>query len=156
MAQAPPAKRVCRGVHASPVFPAHSRPTAAECHALHDRLAELYGPRVRAPRAAPQPLLDVVVQTILSQNTTDTNSSRAFAALKGALPTWAEVMHAEPAVLEAAIRCGGLAKTKAARIQVLLRTLHAERGELSLEHLWSMDSAQVRLPHLASPAYTNH
>ncbi len=36
------------------------------------------------------------VRTILSQNTTDATSHRAFAALKEALPTWEAVRLAEP------------------------------------------------------------
>lgn len=36
----------------------------------------------------------VKVRTILSQNTTDTTSHRAFASLKEAFPTWEEVLKA--------------------------------------------------------------
>lgn len=36
-------------------------------------------------------VLDSLVGTILSQNTTDNNSKRAFASLKQAFPTWEEV-----------------------------------------------------------------
>lgn len=36
-------------------------------------------------------VLDSLVGTILSQNTTDNNSKRAFASLKRAFPTWEEV-----------------------------------------------------------------
>ena len=37
---------------------------------------------------------DLQVRTILSQNTTDVNSRRSFAALKKAFPTWIEVLKA--------------------------------------------------------------
>lgn len=36
------------------------------------------------------------VRTILSQNTTDVNSHRAFASLKEAHPTWQSVLEAPP------------------------------------------------------------
>ena len=36
-------------------------------------------------------VLDGLVSTILSQNTTDVNSQRAFTSLKSAFPTWEEV-----------------------------------------------------------------
>ena len=36
------------------------------------------------------------VRTILSQNTTDVNSHRAFASLKEAFPTWQSVLEAPP------------------------------------------------------------
>ena len=38
---------------------------------------------------------DSQVRTILSQNTTDVNSRRSFAALKKAFPTWPEVLKAK-------------------------------------------------------------
>lgn len=69
---------------------------------------------------------------MLSQNTTDKNSARAFASLKGAFPTWEEVKRAPAKAVEDSIRCGGLAETKAKRIQFLLNTLAEERGALCL------------------------
>ena len=42
--------------------------------------------------ACPETLLDSLVGTILSQNTTDTNSRRAFLSLKQRFPTWTHVL----------------------------------------------------------------
>lgn len=36
-------------------------------------------------------VLDGLVKTVLSQNTTDVNSQRAFASLKSAFPSWEDV-----------------------------------------------------------------
>ncbi len=58
------------------------------------------------------------VRTILSQNTTDTNSSRAFAGLKAAFPEWEAVRTAPEGAVEESVRCGGLADIKVARIKV--------------------------------------
>ena len=58
------------------------------------------------------------MRTILSQNTTDTNSSRAFAGLKAAFPEWEAVRTAPEGAVEESIRCGGLADIKVARIKV--------------------------------------
>ena len=58
------------------------------------------------------------MRTILSQNTTDTNSSRAFAGLKAAFPEWEAVRTAPEGAVEESIRCGGLADVKVARIKV--------------------------------------
>ena len=58
------------------------------------------------------------VRTILSQNTTDTNSSRAFAGLKAAFPEWEAVRTAPEGAAEESVRCGGLADIKVARIKV--------------------------------------
>jgi endonuclease III len=43
-------------------------------------------------------VLDSLIGTILSQNTTDNNSRRAFASLKTAFPTWEEVCHVSPSL----------------------------------------------------------
>jgi endonuclease-3 len=61
------------------------------------------------------------VRTILSQNTTDTNSSRAFAGLKAAFPEWEAVRTAPEGAVEESVRCGGLADIKVARMKVLKR-----------------------------------
>ena len=50
---------------------------------------------------------------------------------------------AAPEVIEEAIRPGGLAAIKTGRIQLILDTLHRERGECSLEHMRAMSDEQV-------------
>ena len=79
-----------------------ARPTEQECRAVHRALAILHPEvmeRVRSGERGPGGgscgrracVLDSLVGTILSQNTTDTNSHRAFSRLKEALPSWEEV-----------------------------------------------------------------
>lgn len=80
-------------------------------------------------------VLDGLVSTILSQNTTDVNSHRAFASLKSAFPTWEDVLVAESKHVENAIRCGGLAPTKASSIKNMLSRLLEKKGKLCLEYL---------------------
>jgi len=82
-----------------------------------------------------RPPLDELVMTILSQNTNDTNSGRAFASLQQRFPTWQAVLDAPSYQVAEAIRVGGLANIKAPRIQTILRKLQDERGELSLQFL---------------------
>ena len=48
--------------------------------------------------------LDVLVETILSQSTTNVNSQRAFASLKQKFPTWEAARRARVTAIEAAIR----------------------------------------------------
>ena len=76
-------------------------------------------PARRTRGAACDPTAELVL-TVLSQNTSDTNSGRAFARLLEAFPDWRAVMHADVRRLEEAIRPGGLAPTKASRIQAIL------------------------------------
>ena len=97
-----------------------------------ERLEAVYGVPDWTPRQDP---LDELVACILSQNTSDTNSFRAFAQLKRRFPTMQQVMEAPTAQLADTIRSGGLADTKAPRIQNVLRSLQEERGRLSLDFL---------------------
>lgn len=93
-------------------------------------LADAYGAR---PQGEPhcKYVLDSLMRTILSQNTTDTNSARAFQGLKAANPTWQQFLDCRDEDCEESIRCGGLAEIKVQRMKTILRTLEAERGELS-------------------------
>jgi len=93
---------------------------------------------------AVKPVLDSLVGTILSQNTTDATSAVAFANLKRAFPTWESVRVADPRPVEAAVKCGGLAEIKVRRIQVILNTLHEERGKACMEYLREMDDEAVK------------
>ena len=98
-----------------------------------------------SPRWTPHhdPLAELVA-TILSQNTSDVNSDRAYAALRAAFPSWDEVADAPPDELATVIRSGGLAKLKAQRIQQILRTLRARQGDLSLDKLMDMPMPAAR------------
>lgn len=79
--------------------------------------------------------LDVLIQTILSQSTTNVNSHRAFESLKSRFPSWERARRARVASIEAAIRSGGLARQKSVRIKSLLNEIHARLGSLDLSFL---------------------
>lgn len=66
---------------------------------------------------------DELVATILSQNTSDTNTERAFASLRKTFPRWIDVIEAPVEEVVDSIRAGGLAQQKAPRIQQALRQL---------------------------------
>ncbi|KAL6973286.1 DNA-(apurinic or apyrimidinic site) lyase, partial [Sarracenia purpurea var. burkii] len=89
-------------------------------------------------------VLDGLVSTILSQNTTDANSRRAFASLKSAFPTWEDVFAAESKSIENAIRCGGLAPTKASCIKNILSCLLQKKGKLCLEYLRDLSVDEIK------------
>jgi endonuclease-3 len=88
--------------------------------AVRDRLRAVYG----VPRMAPHgdPLAELVL-TVLSQSTNDRNRDVAYLRLRARLPTWEAVRDAPLAVVEEAIRPGGISKVKSARIQHILRTI---------------------------------
>lgn len=102
-----------------------------------DRLLEgCYGDRPWSPRFPT--LLDGLVHTILSQNTSDVNSHRAFGDLKRRFPDWEEAAAATVSEIEEAIRSGGISHVKAARIKDILETARLRSGSYSLEFLGAM------------------
>jgi endonuclease-3 len=82
--------------------------------------------------------LDELVQTILSQSTTDANSGRAFANLQQRYFDWNDVRHAPFDELVDVIRVAGLARNKAKHIQKLLEYLFHTTGRYSIDHLTEM------------------
>jgi endonuclease-3 len=81
--------------------------------------------------------IDVLVGTILSQNTSDSNSGRAFAALKASFDSWEAVASAPADHIAQVIRCGGLSQIKAVRIKQVLQQIQREQGYIGLDALKS-------------------
>ena len=100
--------------------------------AIYDRLVEVYGPRTLRPGRDP---LDELILTILSQNTSDRNSGRAYRLLRAKYPTGEQVMSAPLPELYEVIKPAGLGNIKAPRIQNTLHAILERRGELSLDFL---------------------
>jgi endonuclease-3 len=88
--------------------------------------------------------VDALIATILSQATSDVNSSRAFQALKRKFPDWESVMDVPPEQVVQAIRSAGLANQKGPRIQAALGHIYQERGELSLDFLAKLPLQEAR------------
>lgn len=108
-----------------------------------ERLGERYdhptwdGPRLDA--------VSELVLTILSQNTADTNSFRAFTALRARYAAWDDVLAAPTDEVVEVIRPGGLAPTKAPRIQHVLAEVHAAtNGTWDLSFLGSQPLEEAR------------
>jgi endonuclease-3 len=112
----------------------------AKAQTIHELLLATYGHPDWRPDYAP---MDELILTILSANTSDVNSGRAFGQLKAAYPTWEAVMTAPLAELTEVIRPGGLAPTKAPRIQSALRRILAERGEFDISFLADLPVAEA-------------
>lgn len=103
-----------------------------------------YGEKV-PPVRKPAPL-DELILTVLSQNTNDVNRDRAYSELRRRFPTWEKVAAAPVREIAAAIRVGGLARQKAARIKEMLKVIREREGRLSLSRL-------CRLPQEEALAY---
>lgn len=114
--------------------------------ALHMRvtdaaLAREYGDRKLRPDGDP---LGGLVGTVLSQNTSDINSGRAYTSLRLRFPTWDLVRAAPRAEVVDAIRSGGLAEIKSARIQGILDELVERYGTLDLSPLAALPLPEAR------------
>jgi endonuclease-3 len=101
-------------------------------HQVEQRLAAAYGTPVWQPGLDP---VAELVNTILSQATSDLNRDKGFAALKARFASWVEVMDADPQAVIDTIRPAGLANQKGPRIQAALRTIWARRGTMNLDFL---------------------
>ncbi|PFH61719.1 hypothetical protein XA68_16440 [Ophiocordyceps unilateralis] len=130
-------------------FPDWAHPTPAECALAHDILAQLHGDRVRPERVvAPAAtagcgnspsVLDALVRTILSQNTSDRNSSRAkrdMDAVYGGSDHWDAIAEGGQEKLQRAIQSGGLSVVKSRVIIQVLQQAKARYGVYSLDHLF--------------------
>jgi len=88
-----------------------------------ERLRTAYGKPELNPHRAP---VDELILTVLSQNTNDLNRDVAYGRLRERFGSWEDVRDAPAEEVEEAIRPGGLAPTKALRIQQILRALDGD------------------------------
>jgi len=129
MAVTPPARE---GIHISKLL------TPSEAMA---RLAPLYG----TPHLVPShDALAELILTVLSQNTADTNSGRAFVQLMRRYNSWDAIAEAPLEEVVATIQNGGLAQQKAPRIQAILRAIKEKSGSWDLTFLETLPLEEAR------------
>ncbi|KAJ7241876.1 DNA glycosylase [Mycena rebaudengoi] len=125
-------------------FPALVRPTHDEAHEVYALLCTLHGGTPPQPSLSVSSLtenapniLDGLISTILSQSTSGTNSLKAKLGLDTAFgrSNFAAIVAAPRERVIEAIRCGGLAKKKAATIQHLLIAVCERHESYSLQFL---------------------
>jgi endonuclease-3 len=104
-------------------------------------LVKKYGipPRSKVP---PGPV-DMLIATILSQNTNDKNSYKAFQNLKGKYTDWEEVEKLPRQKLESIIKIAGLGKQKSLAIKQFLSGIKKEKGIISLDYLKEMSNIDI-------------
>ncbi len=115
--------------------------TARRARAILRRLRKRFGDLAPPRKADP---LDELILTVLSQHTSDLNAQRAFGELRAAYPGWSDVLAARPEAVAGVIRSGGLAQTKAPRIQAVLREVEDREGGFELGRLGGLDDAEAR------------
>ena len=77
----------------------------------------------------------LLVKTILSQNTSDVTSFRAFDNLKKRFRRWESLRKAEVSAIRREIKVAGLSNIKAPRIKCALNEIIRRRGSLELDFL---------------------
>ena len=95
-------------------------------------------------RESPGDPLDTLIETILSQNTSDQNRDRAYRRLKARFPRWEDVLGAKTKSVVSAIRPGGLAEQKARRIREILHWIKKREGRISLAFVRKMGSEEIK------------
>ena len=104
-------------------------------------LRQEYGELPWRPHGDP---MTELILTVLSQNTSDANSGRAFARLRLRYPTWEALLGADPRDVEGAIQVGGLARIKAPRIKAILEEVWRRLGSFDLSLLKEMPLVEAK------------
>ncbi len=81
-----------------------------------------------------------LIGTILSQNTNDKNSYKAYLNLTKNYPNWETVADLPLSMIEMEIRTAGLTKQKAKAIKGALNGIKQEQNRISLDYLTEMDN----------------
>lgn len=108
---------------------------------INKLLIKKYGVPQRS-KIPPDPV-DMLIATILSQNTNDKNSYKAFQNLKENFPDWSEAAKLTSAQIEKYIKVAGLGKQKSKAIKNFLSTLLKEEGKISLGYLSKMKDEEI-------------
>jgi endonuclease III len=88
--------------------------------------------------------LAMLINIVLSQATSDTNSDRTFKSLKKHFRNWENVLAADEYEIAETIKSGGLANQKSKVIKDLLSQIKEKHGKLSLKFLEKMTDEEAR------------
>lgn len=145
--------RPAKKAKAETPFPGFDRPTAEESREVI-RLLQSEFPHIPAYRNDPTAesfqaspcggvadVVEALIETILSQNTSARNSTAAKQNLDAVFGqnNFAAIVRAPRSQVVDAIRTGGLANKKAATIQKLLNSIYAKHSSYSLQHLFGKE-----------------
>lgn len=120
-----------------PNDPIPNDPLREKAEFVYARLIEIFG---QPQWQAGDDPVDELIWTILSANTNDTNSGRAFRQLKATFGDDWEVVRVAPlSQIKDAIRTAGMYNQKAPRIVESLTRIKELEGEYTLDHLATME-----------------
>lgn len=89
-------------------------------------------------------ILDELIFTVLTQNTSDINAEKSFGNLKLVYKSWEEIITSPNLKLEKTIRSGGLAKQKSERIKKILSEIYTRLEKFDLSILKTMSYDEVK------------
>lgn len=93
-------------------------------------------------KKVPDPV-DLLIATILSQNTNDRNSYKAFKNLKDNFKNWEELEKIPASKIENYIKVAGLGRQKSNAIKGFLKQIKRNKGGISLNYLNKMSNHEV-------------
>jgi endonuclease-3 len=109
-------------------------------HTVSEALEQKYGVPDTGPLDDP---LEVLIRTILSQNTNDRNRDLAYGELRRRFPRWDAIIEADADAVAEAIKMGGLNQQKARRIKEVLGWVQGRWGGMTLAPLCTMETAEA-------------
>ncbi|MCL5268756.1 MAG: endonuclease III [Bacteroidetes bacterium] len=113
----------------------------SELQIVASRLRDFLG-EPRRGRKLPDPL-ELLIATVLSQNTNDLNSHKAFTNLKTRYPNFLSLAQVSPRKIEPLIKVGGIANKKSKTIVRLVRDVEAIFGKFDRRRLKKMERAKL-------------
>ncbi len=108
---------------------------------INQLLIKHFGIQQKSKRL-PDPL-DAIIGTILSQNTNDNNSYKAYRNLKENFKNWNELALLRPSQIEKYIKVAGLGKQKSKAIYELLKSLKEDHNSISLDHIKTKNDEDI-------------
>jgi len=108
---------------------------------INQQLINHFGIPAR-PKKLPNPV-DTLIATILSQNTNDNNSYKAYRNLKQKYKSWEEVADIRRTQLEKVIKSAGLGKQKSTGIKSFLSSLKKTNGKICLPQIKKMNNEDI-------------
>ena len=118
-----------------------SNTTKEKIEKINDLLVKYFGIPSRAKKL-PNPI-DALIATILSQNTNDNNSYKAYLNLKRRYKSLDKLAEASRKEIENTIRIAGLGKQKSASIKSFLTALKKKNGKLDFSYIEKMSNEEI-------------
>ncbi len=107
---------------------------------VNKKLIQRFGVPERRENSDP---VDMLIATILSQNTNDKNSYRAFRNLKDKYNNWEEIAEQPRIKIEKQIKTAGLGKQKSGAIKNFLSSVKKEKSKVSLNYLKVLSNDEI-------------